>query len=1164
MSLNKKVTGIFISVLCHFFVFSQDAEPGGFEKVLINTDQIALKEFAIADSASYYKNRMAAVEWALLNNYIVRLEKDDYVIELQGFDKYGFPEYHTTYNADAAETTSTNHLYPGGILGLDLTGNNMTGGVWDSGNVRSTHQEFNNTGSSRVFNQNSSSETRHATHVTGTIIAGGVVPQAKGMAYNATVLAHDWNNHKSEMANAASQGLLLSNHSYGIIAGWRWNSSEDIWYWYGNTTISELEDYRFGFYDSHSEDMDYIAYNAPYYLIVKSAGNHHGLGPSSQPVEHFASYGSEWVLSNEIRDLDGGEDGFDCLSSWTVSKNILTVGAIHDIPGGYSDPTDVVIASFSSRGPTDDGRIKPDIVANGIGLYSPNDESDNTYSSLNGTSMSTPNVTGSLLLLQEYYEQLNNEFMRSATLKALVIHTADESGENEGPDYVFGWGLLNTAKAADLITSNEVMSLILEETLHQGNTYSREVTATGDQPLIVTIAWTDPPGNPVPAQLNPTDIMLVNDLDLIVVRETDTIYPFVLDGQNPGDPAYRGVNNVDNVENVVVNVPQPGDYSIYVSHKGDLMQGFQPFSIIVNGINEMEIHGELFACVGETSQLGVDFEPAETNPWISSYPDIADIDDNGLVTALAEGITEITFTSDKGYTVSVEFTVLSYPFQAGVISGANEVCQGQTNLHYSVPQIPNADSYLWTFPSGVSGTSNTENIILDFSNNAVSGEITVMGQNICGPGVTSSIEITVNPLPDSAGAISGQENVCQGETNIIYFIEEINYADNYVWTFPDGFFGFGNTENISVDIGNDAVSGHIVVMGQNSCGYGDPSILEITVNSLPGAAGTISGEGHICQGEEGVLYSVPEILNAESYLWSIPSGATGTSAGNQINIDFGTDAVSGVISVAGVNECGTGNSSHLGIIVSPLPGDAGEIFGDINVCEEQEGVMYSVSEIEHAEFYVWTIPYGASGTSNDNNITLDFSSTASSGTLSVMGQNSCGHGVGSSLNIIVNPKPPIPTIVLNNNILYSDAPEGNQWFNQYGEIFNATDNEFVVNQSGDYYVIVTISGCESDPSNIITVNLNNINDFASSTYFEVYPNPASDFLTISIPDAKHHIINNTDIEIINKSGKVVYFDKLSSYDMKIDIYSFSSGLYSVKLIYKTGITLDTAVFLKIR
>ena len=124
---------------------------------------------------------------------------------------------------------------------------------------------------------------------------------------------------------------------------------------------------------------------------------------------------------------------YDCISTYGIAKNILTVGAVEDIVGGYTQPGDVVSTSFSSWGPADDGRIKPDICANGIQLRSTVSASTTGYGNMSGTSAAAPSVTGSLALLQQHYNNLHGSLMRADTLKALVIHTADEAGANDGP-----------------------------------------------------------------------------------------------------------------------------------------------------------------------------------------------------------------------------------------------------------------------------------------------------------------------------------------------------------------------------------------------------------------------------------------------------------------------------------------------------------------------------------------------------------------------------------------------------------------------------------------------------------------------------------------------------------------------------------------------------------
>jgi hypothetical protein len=249
------------------------------------------------------------------------------------------------------------------------------------------------------------------------------------------------------------------------------------------------------------------------------------------------------------------------------------------------------MSSFSGWGPTDDGRIKPDIVTNGIGVYS---TIVGGYASWDGTSMAAPAATGSILLLQEHYAQLHStDLMRSATARALVIHSADEAGLADGPDYQHGWGLMNTAKAAKLISQDyDVPEIIQELVLLPGDTFSFEFQYSGQfDPFIkATIAWTDPPGTPVSPQVDPTDLMLVNDLDLRIQQigpSEAEFYPWILDPANPAAPASKADNFRDNVEVAHLANPVPGaKYRVVVSHKGSLHNNLpQHFSLVLSGLD---------------------------------------------------------------------------------------------------------------------------------------------------------------------------------------------------------------------------------------------------------------------------------------------------------------------------------------------------------------------------------------------------------------------------------------------------------------------------------------------------------------------------------------------------------------------------------------------------
>ena len=523
---------------------------------------------------------------------------------LVGVDNFGYPQYLVTNsNTIAAATTRTNQLWPGGSTGLNLSGssNNMKNkiGIWDGGSVLSSHVEL----IGRVTQKDAPpSVDDHATHVAGTMIASGVNPAAKGMAFGAQgLLAYSFfiGNDITQMTNEAAAGLLLSNHSYGFLAGWTQNETQNN-RWEFRADAGENEDYKFGTYIDYSLFLDSIAYNAPFYLVVRSAGNNRNdNGPAiGSPYFRFNASGQMEAAGNRPAGLSDN-NAYDIIPYSATAKNILTVGAVAGIPAGYSRKEDVILTSFSSWGPTDDGRIKPDLVADGVNVLSSIGTGNSNYASLSGTSMSTPNTTGSLFLLQEYYSKLkgSTSFLRSATLKGLAIHTADEAGSANGPDYQFGWGLLNVQKAAAVITAavtsnNSATSAhqLYENTLTPGQTFSLTVIASGKGQLQATICWTDPKGTVITTnKLNNRTKQLVNDLDIRITRGSGsslrTYLPWTLDVNNPSFDAVRGDNTIDNVERIDLDSTLPGQtYTITVTHKGTLARGSQAYSLLVSGV----------------------------------------------------------------------------------------------------------------------------------------------------------------------------------------------------------------------------------------------------------------------------------------------------------------------------------------------------------------------------------------------------------------------------------------------------------------------------------------------------------------------------------------------------------------------------------------------------
>ena len=583
----KKLYSLFITgVLILIFAGSAFCQ----QPLVSANNKKELDDLSARSNNSYFTGRQKAFSSAKGHGWLIRRKtKKGAIIALQGTNKRGFPVYFTTDdNIISAATTNTTVVQPGGASGLNLSGSssflNNKLAIWDGGAVYKYHQEF---AGKTITIKDTSQIIDHATHVSGTMLAKGAYPPAKGMAFNAaTLLSYDFNNDIAEMS-AAALTLLLSNHSYGELGGWVFDDGVNRWEWYG--IPGDTVDYTFGFYGDHTQAFDKIAYNAPYYLIVEAAGNARGsTGPATGTDYYGYKSASDqtFVDKGPRPDSISSNNSYDCISSTANAKNILTVGAVNPLPYGPANSQSITTAYFSSWGPTDDGRVKPDIVGNGVNVLSAGAGSNTSYITLSGTSQAAPNVTGSLYLLQEYYAQkYSGNFMRAATLKGLACHTAFDAG-NTGPDYIYGWGLLDMKKAAQAITDNGTKSMIKENTLSQGTTQSFNVVASGDGALAATISWTDPEGTiTTDGVVNDRTPKLVNDLDIRISDGTTTFSPWVLDPDNPSAPATTGNNIRDNIEQVYVAGATPGKtYTIKVSHKGTLISGAQSYSLIVTGI----------------------------------------------------------------------------------------------------------------------------------------------------------------------------------------------------------------------------------------------------------------------------------------------------------------------------------------------------------------------------------------------------------------------------------------------------------------------------------------------------------------------------------------------------------------------------------------------------
>ena len=449
-----------------------------------------------------------------------------------------------------------------------LTGDGITALIYDSGMVND-HEDFGN----RIIQTDGSVVSHHATHVAGTFGGDGrnsdgldsngntnpgTPNQWRGMAFEANIrsfgiegstdtLYDSGGDLNDDFTTAIDEGIDLATMSLGnnvVRNGFPCGQLGD----YTNTAIL-IDNIVRG--SIKNQDL----------IFFKSAGNERqGIAPCGN---------------------------FGTISSPATAKNSIAVGAINSNIN--------TMTAFSSFGPTDDGRIKPDIVApgcqtnldfgitstgftdtNGDGDLDVNEAEQDGYRAICGTSMATPVAAGVGALLIEQWKTMKGENSSPFphAVKAILIHTATDLG-NVGPDYQFGWGALNAQAAADLMLADHNGDLIHTSQADEGHTNIYTIDSDGTDPIQVTLVWDDPPGT----ALNPN---LINNLDLELTDPSGVIYqPFVLDPTNPNNLATRGKDTVNNVEMIVSPNMMEGKWKVSVTGT-DIPDGPQPFTLITS------------------------------------------------------------------------------------------------------------------------------------------------------------------------------------------------------------------------------------------------------------------------------------------------------------------------------------------------------------------------------------------------------------------------------------------------------------------------------------------------------------------------------------------------------------------------------------------------------
>lgn len=505
------------------------------------------------------------------------------------------------------------------------------------------HADF----SGRLINRHGGTQNSHGNHVAATMAGAGIINELhRGYAPRATMVNQ---NTSAIVAYApdyvADHGMVLTNNSYGAVLGCGSN----------------------GLYELTSQFLDQQAFDMPSLLQVFSAGN--------SGADHCAPFPPSFRT---------------VLGYFQSAKNVLTVG-------NTTDSGQIITAS--SKGPVRDGRVKPEIVAMGTSVISAG--TNNNYFANTGTSMSAPAVTGGLALLYQRYRQLHGgSNPKSGLMKAIVCNGAADRG-NAGPDFSYGFGWMNLLRSMDILEHQWYM----EGSSTHGATNAHTITVPANTAkLKVMLYWHDPPGAAASSKA------LVNDLDLEVAGGTLASYlPQVLDTSAAGvtTPAVAGADHTNNMEQIVIDNPAPGNYTAQV--KGTLIAQnpsqdyFLVYDLVPVSLKLTHPVGGEGVLPGETIKITWDAFGDTTKPLALQYSP-----DNGVTwTDIATGLNAnrtlyswkaptaptsaalIRLSKDNGALVSTSkpFSIVGAP----ALSLAAVQCEGYIALNWTA--VPGATDY---------------------------------------------------------------------------------------------------------------------------------------------------------------------------------------------------------------------------------------------------------------------------------------------------------------------------------------------------------------------------------------------------------------------------------------------------------------------------------------
>lgn len=457
---------------------------------------------------------------------------------------------------------------------------------------------------------------------------------------------------------------------------------------------------------------------------------------------------------------------------------------------------------------------------------------------------------------------------------------------------------------------------------------------------------------------------------------------------------------------VIASPSQTTTYTVTGSNNG--CSSTEDITVTVNANPVVSVSADVTICAGQSTALSA--SGASTYSWSPA----TGLDNTTAATVNASPDFTNTYsvigTDVNGCTgtASVTVTVNNVPFAPTSVVGTAHNCLPLSGS-FMVNANPNATSYSWTAPAGLTITSGQgTNSINVSATSVVNGSLCVTASNGCGSSTPTCIAVSAQTsVPATPGSITGAGKSCPGETKV-YSIANTLRAITYNWTAPAGvniLSGQGTTA-VTLEFTGAYTGGSLSVYASNGCGNGALRTKALSLNN-PATPGTMTGNaGGVCNSTES--YSVAAVAGI-TYNWTAPAGANILSGQgtNAVSVQFTPNFVSGTLAVTATNACGSSAARTKAITAKPsVPG---VISGATSVCKGQTGVNYSISPVYNATSYTWTAPNLATIAAGQGtvNAVVDYAANSATSKIRVKATNACGTSGNKTLDVVVSNCPKI-------------------------------------------------------------------------------------------------------------------------------------------------------------